>query len=474
MKSRKIAYCRRLCLCFVAFGSIFQVTNVNASGQDSITLKVDRHQVQVWNNFAERLYTLQKYQLAQEKVETTTSLGGYAHQKNLYIETRYYETQGHRLLGQIQRLNNNSNAIMEIEVYIYDKHARLVRDYLAAYLPFNRNAPIQTLINLHAYHGGLHAYRQFDASGERIYEQCEGTYHGKKVMLSLEEDEFTPGPGADNKTLKSTVYRICFDGIAMSAQAYLNPLHEIKLATATHKHDIQTGSDEYEKQIEVYNAALKREPRNTDMLIRRGDAYFQLGQFELAIEDYSDAIDIDPHADKAYFGRGMALGRYGQIREGIKDLSVYIRRHPNESHAFTKRGVRYLWIKDEKKAEKDFQRAIHLDPRNSEAHDDLGVIHARRGDYVGALKHFNAAIKYDPTYFKAFHNQAVVYYITGHDSLALDAVEQALSLVPDQRNSVLLKAKILKHLGQDAEAERVKSDAEFLPEGNWSERLPVR
>jgi len=170
----------------------------------------------------------------------------------------------------------------------------------------------------------------------------------------------------------------------------------------------------------------------------------------------------------------MALGRYGQIREGIKDLGVYIKRHPDNSRAYTKRGVRYLWIHDYRRAEKDLVRAIQLDPANAEAHDDLGVIHARNRDYIGALKHFNAAVKYDHTYFKAFHNQAMVYYITGQEVLALASVEQALALMPDQRNSLLLKANILHELGRDEEAAKIKDDAEFLPKGNWSERITVQ
>ena len=57
-----------------------------------------------------------------------------------------------------------------------------------AYLPVFRNAPFQTLINLHHYEGKLDVFRQFDASGTRIYEQCKGRFLGGEVDISLEED----------------------------------------------------------------------------------------------------------------------------------------------------------------------------------------------------------------------------------------------------------------------------------------------
>jgi tetratricopeptide (TPR) repeat protein len=474
MKLSNVAECSKISWIIVVTVIGFMTVFARAAERDVRSLKEDKQQVRAWNTFAERLYTLHQYLIAQQPIRTQHQHGGFAHQADVYTKTRYYDKAHQRLLSVIQRMNDNPDLIEEIAVNIYDKHGHVVRDYLAAYLPYNRNAPIQTLINLHAYHGKLHGFRQFDASGERIYEQCQGQYDGKPVMLSLEDYQFGNGAYRDNKTLASAVYQSCFAGIPATAKAYLNPLKEIELAKVNIKEEAPQTAEDYAKLVDKYSNVLKRDPKNVALLIKRGDVYFKLHEFELAIEDYSDAIDLDKHADAAYFGRGMALGRYGQIREGIKDLSVYIERHPQNSRAFTKRGIRYLWIHEAAKAEKDFVKAIQLDHTNAEAHDDLGVIHAKRGDYRGALKHFNAAVKYDPTYFKAYHNQAMVYYIRGNDVMALMSAERSLALVPEQRNTLLLKADILQALGRNAEAQKIKSDAEFLPAGNWSERISVQ
>lgn len=474
MKLINIAECRKYHWLIAALALGLVATAGMANAKDVRSLKEDKQQVRAWNTFADRLYQLHQNIIAQHAIRTQTRHGGYAHQPDIYTETRYYDKQSNRLLSRIQRMNDNPHLIQEIEINIYGEQGRIIRDYLAAYLPYNRNAPIQTLINLHGYHDDLQSYRQFDASGVRIYEQCKGRFKGKPVMISLEEDDLDKGPYRDSKTLESAVYKTCFEGVPAKADAYLNPLKEMKRSESAKHQQTQDSGDGLEQRIGEYTQKLKQQPRNVAVLIERGDAYFKLNEFEQAIADYSDAIELDDHADQAYFGRGMALARYGQIREGIADLSVYIQRHPDDSRAHTKRGIRYVWIQDYARAEQDFDRAIALNPTNSEAHDDVGVIHARRGDYIGALKHFNAAIKFDPTYFKAFHNQAMVYYITGQDVLALNAVEQALALMPDQRNSLLLEADILSALGRTQEAEKIKDDAEFLPKGNWSERITVQ
>ena len=236
---------------------------------------------------------------------------------------------------------------------------------------------------------------------------------------------------------------------------------------------IVLANDDIDSQIKHYTHELRTAPKSVALLVKRGDLYFKLHEFDMAIADYTTAIKLDAHADKAYYGRGLALGRNGNIRQGIEDLSVYLDRHPTDSYAYTKRGIRYLWLREDSKAEADLTRAITLDPGNAEAHDDLGVVLARHSDYKGALKNFLACVTIDPTYFKGFNNLAIAYYVIGEDKLALAAVNQSLKLVPDQRSPMLLKAKILHGLGREKEAAKVQEDAEFLPEGNWSEHVTV-
>ena len=106
---------------------------------------------------------------------------------------------------------------------MHDDQGRVVRDYAAAYLPEGRNAPIQTLINLHAYNGGLHAFRQFDASGSRIYEFCEGNHGGEPVRLQLFEEDLVGTSEAAERILASPVYSACFEGLPAQAGRYLDP-----------------------------------------------------------------------------------------------------------------------------------------------------------------------------------------------------------------------------------------------------------
>lgn len=216
-------------------------------------------------------------------------------------------------------------------------------------------------------------------------------------------------------------------------------------------------SEEVTREVARLDAALRTQPKSAALYARRGAAWFKLREFDKTIEDFT-----------------TALRRNGQLDEALIDLGVYIHRHPTSSLAYTKRGVRYLWKGDLENAEKDFTRAIALDPGNAEAHDDLGVIHAQRGGYDKALQHFQATVKHDPTYQKGYHNLAMVYYLTSRNDQALSAVQKALQLTPEARDSLLLKGAILEALGRHAEARTLKDDAEFLPQGERSSRMPVQ
>jgi tetratricopeptide (TPR) repeat protein len=232
--------------------------------------------------------------------------------------------------------------------------------------------------------------------------------------------------------------------------------------------------EEAEAIIRDRTQRIAADPTATTFYLERGNAYFQTGAFDEAIRDFTKAIELDPALDAAWFGRGMARGRGGEIDAGIEDLSVYIDRHPASSLAYTKRGIRRLWSGDRDGAEADLSKALELDPGNAEAHDDIGVILAQREQYNDAIAHFTTTIKLDPSYQKAYHNLAMAYFIVNQDALALQFVDKALRLSPDNRNSMLLKAEILRATGRIEEARQLKEDAEFLPEGNWSERISVQ
>ena len=418
-------------------------------------------QVREWNRFAERLLSVHRQLVRDREIRTNEEIGGYSGRPDFFREVSYYDASTDRLLSRIRWERAQPGTVHVIELFFYDGRGRLERDYAAAYLPRHRNAPIQTLINVHRYNGDLHAYRQFDASGARLYEYCRGSWFDRRVLIALDE----PQIATPDALLNSEPYIACFGYMPARVGNYLDPARSER--AAERDQDIET-------RVAAIGLKLRFSPDDPTLYLERCRARFELLDFDDAIEDCSRAIELNDSLDKAYFWRGMARGRHGQIADGIADLSVFIERNPKSSLAYTKRGVRHIWQGDLEAAEKDLTRAVELDPGNAEAHDDLGVVLARRQAYEQAIFHFKTTIRIEPDYQKAHHNLALVLHLVGRQDKALAAVDNALNSGPDSRSSVLLKGQILEALGRMAEARALKERAGAMPQGNWSESLAVR
>jgi len=430
-------------------------------------VKEDKQHIKVWNTFAEELYQLHKLSIKNIDVRIEQESGGYPGNKNFFRELRYHDSDSGKLISRIQRETANTGNIHLIEVFLYDKQGRVRLDYLAAFLPEFRNAPIQTLINVHHYNDLLHSYRQFDASGALIYEQCRGKLFGETVFITLDEDEINDRHNILKTESENEQYFSCFESVPRSAKHFIKPLQQFDNSRLAK-------SEENDKDIKKVSEEINAFPENSALYVQRGDLYFNRHEFEKAVVDYSEAIKLDDNADEAYFGRGMALGRQGLIQQGINDLSTYIKRHPYNSRAYTKRGVRYIWLGNLPAAKEDMLEAISLDITNAEAHDDLGVIYASESNFDKAIYHFKQSVYYDRSYQKAYHNLAMAYLMTDSFARALTNINKGLKLDKDNRNSLLLKSAILQKLGKLTEATKLKEYAEFLPEGNWSERFTAK
>ena len=202
--------------------SIFVTTSVWAA-ESNKSLKQDNKQVNEWNGFADDLYALHKDQLSRHDVKETVKKGGYRGEKDFYKEVTYTDAQSGRVLSRIQWEIEKPENIHVIEVFQHDEGGRVSCDYTAAFLPGFRNAPVQTLVALHSYNEGLHAFRSFDASGDAVFERCEGTYKGKDVDLDFEDYEIENMRHEANGVMKTAEYQACFGKIDLSAAEFLPP-----------------------------------------------------------------------------------------------------------------------------------------------------------------------------------------------------------------------------------------------------------
>jgi len=441
------------------------------------SVKEDSKHIKDWNKFSESVYLLHEWLISQHKVRTEESSGGYRKGylggPDFYREVKYINAENGKLVSQLQWEKEKPDTLHTIETYLYNDDGQVKLDYLVAYLPEFRNAPVQTLINLHAYSGELHAFRQFDASGELTYEHCSGEHFSGEVNISLEDYELLSPSEEGAKLISSEAYLACFGTLPSKVGKYLDPLNNIPTSAKAIKAIDDNTFEFVANQILSLTKQIEKYPNKANLYLERGKLNVRMLEFDDAVADTSKALEMDESQVDAYYWRGMALGRQKKLDEAIADLTIFLRHKPNDSRAYTKRGVRYIWKGDLASAEKDLRRAIELDAENAEAHDDLGVIVAQRGELEKAAQHFSTTVSVDPSYAKGHQNLAITRFMQGEFTPALKAVNRSLALQEDNRSALLLKGEILDALGRNDEASQIKSQAAFLSEAGWSERFHV-
>jgi hypothetical protein len=217
MENRLVTF--RFTLC-VSLTLLTAMPTIALSAPTVIEMTENQSQVNKWNRFADAIYILHKKNIEGREIRETEEIGSWGGEfakRFTFRDVSYHDVKSGRLLSRIRRDAEKPDNIQIIEVYVHDQSGRVTRDYAALYLPWGRNAPVRTYINLHQYREGLHGFRQFDASGERLYEQCRGKLSGHEVDISLEDYQI------DSKVTSSEAYKSCFEDVPKTADDYLVP-----------------------------------------------------------------------------------------------------------------------------------------------------------------------------------------------------------------------------------------------------------
>ena len=93
---------------------------------------------------------------------------------------------------------------------------------------------------------------------------------------------------------------------------------------------------------------------------KRGDAYYETGEYSKAIAEYNKAIELNPNKALAYFNRAYAYGEIGKYDKAIADYSKAIELNPGDAQAYYNRGLDYHNIGEVSKAVSDLERCIGL------------------------------------------------------------------------------------------------------------------
>jgi tetratricopeptide (TPR) repeat protein len=202
----------------------------------------------------------------------------------------------------------------------------------------------------------------------------------------------------------------------------------------------------YERAIEDFNKVLVLEPDNVQALIRRGDAFSQLGETGRGLADLDRAIALAPQSSQAYFYRGLIHARRNETVAALGDYNAALERGPRNVEALTSRAAIFSVEGKLDLAIRDLDAAIAIDKDNQFAFFNRGFTRFAQAEYQKAIDDYTAAIALDPNFGLAYNNRCLARAIAGKDLLqALADCDVALKLLPsnldvrDTRGFIYLK-----------------------------------
>lgn len=125
----------------------------------------------------------------------------------------------------------------------------------------------------------------------------------------------------------------------------------------------------------------------------------QEGLWDDAIEKYREAIAADSKHGLAYTNLGFALNRTGQFEQAIEVLTKASALTGEDVHLakiFDLRGFSRLNLKDYEEAIADFTQSLSFNSRDPRVYVHRAQARAELGDYTKALQDVDRALKLDP------------------------------------------------------------------------------
>jgi tetratricopeptide (TPR) repeat protein len=287
---------------------------------------------------------------------------------------------------------------------------------------------------------------------------------GDKVLASIDYEEALKHydgliDAKDPDALALYRRGVSLDGLGQTDRALSNYDEAIKRSPKEPRAFFERGvllatrKRAYDRAIADFNRVLELAPSDVDAMIRRGDAYGQMGDFGHALADLDRAVNLAPDYARAYIFRGIANGRRKETTLAVADFNAALKIDPRNIDGLVNRAALYAGDHREDLAIGDLTTAIAIQKNNPLAFYNRGYAHFAKGDYKSAIDDYSAAIVLDPAMGLAYNNRCLARTIAGVDLVpALADCATALKTMPTNLDVGITRGFIHLKLGEPAAA----------------------
>lgn len=148
--------------------------------------------------------------------------------------------------------------------------------------------------------------------------------------------------------------------------------------------------------IQDFTHALKVKPDFPAVLVSRGAAYCDLGDYEAALADSNQALNLSPGDLSAIAQRGKIYQVMGRPEDALPDLNYVLTQDPDNVSLLVSRGIVFQQLEQYDQAMADFNRLLELESDNQEALANRGETYRRLERYEEAISDLSRVIEQNP------------------------------------------------------------------------------
>lgn len=206
--------------------------------------------------------------------------------------------------------------------------------------------------------------------------------------------------------------------------------------------------------LKVLDIKIHKNPKDDNLYYDRAKIYIELNRVNDAIADLARAVSINDKEFKYHMLLADAYFSNGDVGKSYSSLQRALELEPDSQEAFLKMGEIAYYSRDYDRAMDNLGKVTAKDPQNRTALFMKGFIYKETGDTTNAILLLRKVCDYHPDYAPAFEELGMLY-ADHHDPLAVEYLNTALRLQPDNTNALYGLAMYYQDLNQPERAEEL-------------------
>ena len=206
-------------------------------------------------------------------------------------------------------------------------------------------------------------------------------------------------------------------------------------------------AQDYSGAVDILNDVFEDSPNDRHALFVIGKTYYLMNKNEKSLAALKKLIRLEPGYAPAYNQLGYIYREIGETEMAIETFEKYIALAPDEANPYDSLGDLYRANGENEKAIELYKKALKAKPDFHTSFRNLGLSYLSSGRYDDAIATYRQYLEKFTDRSRqrdAYTDLAQVYLAKGQLSLALEAIENAISL----SESKLRKAAAIAAKGQ--------------------------